>query len=179
MVTEAPIGPEVKVLVTYPLVNDHIFINETGTEDDTTDIIRADELNIPTGLADMVKTAGLNIPTGSGLYILENPASNPSLSVTAGYFYSFDFNDNTATFALVKYPGPEDKKIKEDIMANPNDYELFAKLSGKIAIGSEYIKFNKRGESFFFLRNKKYIISQGFKSITDNKYKFFMIWKER
>ena len=178
MVTEAPIGPEVKVLATYPLFNDHIFISETGT-DDTADIIRADRLNIPTGSVDMVKTAGLNIPFGSRLYILENPTDKPFFNVTAGYFYGFDFNDNTATFTLVKHPGPEDKKIKEDIMSNPNDYELFAKLSGKATIGSSYIKFNKRGESFFFLRNKRYIISQGFKSTTDNKYKFFITWKER
>ena len=48
MDTVAPIRPEVKVLVTYPLINDHIFTNEPTT-------------------VDKVPTAGFNIPIGSRL----------------------------------------------------------------------------------------------------------------
>ena len=151
MATEAPISPEVRVLVTYPWANDHIYLNEAGAVD-TVDIIRADELYIPTRSVDMVKTAGLNIHIGSGLYILDKPADDPSLFVKAGHFSSFDPDDNMATFTLYKQPNPEDKKAVEDIISNPNDYELFVRLSVRTARGSRHIKFDKRGESFFFLK---------------------------
>jgi hypothetical protein len=140
MDTEALIGPEIKVFATYPLINDRIFTNE------------------PTTL-DMVSTAGFNIPTGSRFYLYEDSPYSPSLFVGAGYFSSFDLNDKTATFILDKYARPEIKKIIEDIISNPNDYELFAKISIRITKNG-HVKFNKRGESFFFLKNKKYIISK-------------------
>ena len=144
MDTVAPIRPEVKVLVTYPLINDHIFTNEPTT-------------------VDKVPTAGFNIPTGSRLYLYENSPYNQSLNqplfVGAGYFSSFDFNDSTVTFQLDKYPRPEIKKVIEDIISKPSDYELFVKLS-IIITENEHVKYDKGGSSFFFLKNKRYIISK-------------------
>ena len=142
MDAEALIGPEIKVFATYPLINDHIFTNEPTT-------------------ADMVSTAGFNIPIGSRvyLYLYKYSPYNPSLFVGVGYFSSFDLDDNTATFRLDKYPRPEIKKIIEDIMSNPNDYELFAKLSIRIT-KDEHVEYDKGGSSFFFLKNKRYIVSK-------------------
>ena len=174
MVEKEPIRPEVNVLVTYPLADDHIFVNEIGTDD----IIKATGLDIPNGSADMVKIAGLNITGGSGLYILENPTDKPFSNIEAGYFHSFDLDDNTATFRLDMHAGPEDKKVIEDIMSNPNNYELFVRLSGGITKNG-YFGLNKGGGSFFFLKNKKYIISKEFKLTDDGKHKFFITWKER
>ena len=167
MVTQAPITPEVNVLVTYPLTNDHIFISEISTFD----TIKATEWDGP----NMVRLSG-NITTGSGLYILENPDDHPFLDV--GYFSSFDLDDQTATFRLVRHPNPEEKKIKEDIMSNPDDYELFAKLS-IIIMKNGHIELNKGGGSFFFLKNKRYIISKEIKLMEDGKRKQFITWTER
>ena len=169
MVTQAPITPEVNVLVTYPLTNDHIFISEISTFD----TIKATEWNGP----NMVRLSG-NITTGSCLYILENPDDHPFLNVEAGYFSSFDLDDQTATFRLVRHPNPEEKKIKEDIMSNPDDYELFAKLS-IIIMKNRHIELNKGGGSFFFLKNKRYIISEEIKLMDDGKRKQFITWTER
>ena len=178
MATETPMVAIVNVFVTYTLVNDHIFLNETGAAD-TVDIVRADELNIPTRSVDMVKIAGLNIPSCSPLYILDNPADDLSLNVTAGYFSSFDPDANTVTFELYSQPNPEDKKVVENIISNVKDYELFANLSVRTSLGSRHIKFNKRGESFFFLKNKKYIISKEIKLTANGLHKEFLLWKER
>ena len=177
MVTMAPIRPEVKVLVTYPLDtldNDHIFVNEIGTYD----IIKTTGSNIPSESADMIRTAIFNIPTGSGFYILEDSDDNPFLNVEAGYFSSFDLDDNTATFGLHMHTGSENKKVIENIMSNPNDYELFVRLSGRITKNRHFV-LNKGGGSFFFLKNKRYIISREIKLITDGKHKAFITWKER
>ena len=167
MVTQAPIKPEVNVLVTYPLTNDHIFISEISTFD----TIKATEWNGP----NMVRLSG-NITTGSGLYILEDPDEHPFLDV--GYFSSFDLDDQTATFRLVRHPNPEEKKIKEDIMSNPDDYELYAKLTIRI-MKNGHIELNKGGGSFFFLKNKRYIISKEIKLMDDGKRKQFITWTER
>lgn len=167
MVTQAPITPEVNVLVTYPLTNDHIFISEISTFD----TIKATEWNGP----NMVRLSG-NITTGSGLYILEDPDEHPFLDV--GYFSSFDLDDQTATFRLVRHPNPEEKKIKEDIMSNPDDYELYAKLTIRIMKNGR-IELNKGGGSFFFLKNKRYIISKEIKLMDDGKRKQFITWTER
>ena len=141
MNTIPPIMPEVKVSVTYPLINDYIFTNEHTT-------------------VDMVSTAGFNIPTGSRLYLHEKSHYHPSLFVGLGSFSSFDFNDNTATFALDTCPRLDSiKKAIEDVMYHPNDYELFAKLSIRIT-NNEHVKFDKGGSSFFFLKNKRYTISK-------------------
>ena len=175
MVTMSPIEPEVRVLVTYPLTNNHIFVNVTGTSD----IIRAADLNLYTRSGNMVKTAGSNISTGSRLYIMNNPADGPSFNVVVGGFSSFDLDDNTATFALFyRHAEPDDKKVIEDIMSNPNDYELFVRLSGRITKNRHFV-LNKGGGSFFFLKNKRYIISREIKLITDGKHKAFITWKER
>lgn len=168
MVTQAPITPEVNVLVTYPLTNDHIFVDDIDTFDT---IKKATEWNGP----NMVRLSG-NITTGSGLYILEDPDEHPFLDV--GYFSSFDLDDQTATFRLVRHPNPEEKKIKEDIMSNPDDYELFAKLS-IIIMKNGHIELNKGGGSFFFLKNKRYIISKEIKLMDDGKRKQFITWTER
>ena len=167
MVTQAPITPEVNVLITYPLTNDHIFISEISTFD----TIKATEWNGP----NMVRLSG-NITTGSGLYILEDPDEHPFLDV--GYFSSFDLDDQTATFRLVRHPNPEEKKIKEDIMSNPDDYELYAKLTIRI-MKNGHIELNKGGGSFFFLKNKRYIISKEIKLMDDGKRKQFITWTER
>ena len=175
MVTMSPIEPEVRVLVTYPLTNNHIFVNVTGTSD----IIRAADLNLYTRSGNMVKTAGSNISTGSRLYIMNNPADGPSFNVVVGGFSSFDLDDNTATFALFyRHAEPDDKKVIEDIISNPNDYELFAKLSVRITKNGN-VEFNKSGKSFFYLKNKRYIISKELKLTTDGLHKSSMIWKER
>ena len=83
MDTEALIGPEVKILVTYPLINDHIFTNEPTT-------------------VDKVPTAGFNIPIRSRLYLYEDSPYNQSLNqplfVGVGYFFIFVFNDITVIF---------------------------------------------------------------------------------
>ena len=168
MVTQAPITPEVNVLVTYPLTNDHIFVDDIDTFDT---IKKATEWNGP----NMVRLSG-NITTGSGLYILEDPDEHPFLDV--GYFSSFDLDDQTATFRLVRHPDPEEKKIKEDIMSNPDDYELYAKLTIRI-MKNEHIELNKGGGSFFFLKNKRYIISKEIKLMDDGKRKQFITWTER
>lgn len=156
----AAIVPEVKISVTYPLDNGRIFVNETDM------------------VADMVRTAGFNIPTGSGLYILKDPTDNPFLNVSVGHFSSFNFEDNTATFVLDKHAKPEVKKVIDDIMSNPNDYELFAKLSTRINENG-YVEFDRRGSSFFFLKNKKYIISKEIKTTEDGGHKAFITWTER
>ena len=168
MVTQAPIKPEVNVLVTYPLTNDHIFVDDIDTFDT---IKKATEWNGP----NMVRLSG-NITTGSGLYILEDPDEHPFLDV--GYFSSFDLDDQTATFRLVRHPNPEEKKIKEDIMSNPDDYELYAKLTIRI-MKNGHIELNKGGGSFFFLKNKRYIISKEIKLMDDGKRKQFITWTER
>ena len=168
MVTRAPITPEVNVLVTYPLTNDHIFVDDINTFDT---IKKATEWNGP----NMVRLSG-NITTGSGLYILEDPDEHPFLDV--GYFSSFDLDDQTATFRLVRHPNPEEKKIKEDIMSNPDDYELYAKLTIRI-MKNGHIELNKGGGSFFFLKNKRYIISKEIKLMDDGKRKQFITWTER
>ena len=168
MVTQAPIKPEVNVLVTYPLTNDHIFVDDIDTFDT---IKKATEWNGP----NMVRLSG-NITTGSGLYILEDPDEHPFLDV--GYFSSFDLDDQTATFRLVRHPNPEEKKIKEDIMSNPDDYELYAKLTIRI-MKNGHIGLNKGGGSFFFLKNKRYIISKEIKLMDDGKRKQFITWTER
>lgn len=168
MVTQAPITPEVNVLVTYPLTNDHIFVDNIDTFDT---IKKATEWNGP----NMVRLSG-NITTGSGLYILEDPDEHPFLDV--GYFSSFDLDDQTATFRLVRHPNPEEKKIKEDIMSNPDDYELYAKLTIRIMKNGR-IELNKGGGSFFFLKNKRYIISKEIKLMDDGKRKQFITWTER
>ena len=160
MDTEALIGPEIKVFATYPLINDHIFTSEPTT-------------------VDMVTTAGFNIPTGSRLYIMNNPADGPSFNVVVGGFSSFDLDDNTATFALFyRHAEPDDKKVIEDIMSNPNDYELFAKLSVRITKNGN-VEFNKSGKSFFYLKNKRYIISKELKLTDNGLHKDFLLWKER
>ena len=175
MVEMSPIEPDVRVLVTYPLINNHIFVNVTGTAD----IIRAADLNLYTRSGNMVRTAGSNISTGSGLYIMNNPADGPSFNVKAGDFSSFDLDDNTATFALFyRHANHDDKKVIEDIMSNPDDYELFAKLSVKITKNGN-VEFNKCGKSFFYLKNKRYIISKELKLTDDGLHKDFLLWKER
>ena len=175
MDTEALIGPEIKVFATYPLINNHIFVNVTGTAD----IIRAADLNLYTRSGNMVKTAGSNISTGSRLYIMNNPADGPSFNVVVGGFSSFDLDDNTATFALFyRHAEPDDKKVIEDIMSNPNDYELFAKLSVRITKNGN-VEFNKSGKSFFYLKNKRYIISKELKLTDNGLHKDFLLWKER
>ena len=153
MVTVAPIKPEVNVLVTYPLTNDHIFVDNINTFDT---IKKATEWNGP----NMVRLSG-NITTGSGLYILEDPDEHPFLDV--GYFSSFDLDDQTATFRLVRHPNPEEKKIKEAISIRKNGN----------------IELNKGGGSVFFLKNKKYIISKEIKLMDDGKRKQFITWTER
>ena len=137
---EALIGPEIKVFATYPLINDHIFTSEPTT-------------------VDMVTTAGFNIPIGTRLYLYNDSPFDSSLFAGVGYFSIFDFNDSTATFRLDKYARPEIKKIVEDVISNPNDYELFTKLSIRIT-ENEHVKYDKGGSSFFFLNNKRHIISK-------------------
>lgn len=133
--------PRVKISASFPLLdNGYIYLNKNKIEMD----------------AKTLALSNLSIPIGTTLRILEEPEEDLILSASIGQLKGIDFNTKMAEFYIDTQINSALKEVIADIIKNPKNYELYAKVG--IDIGKDN-GFHIIGGTYF-LKNKEFKLEE-------------------